>query len=1806
MKIFKILSKRGLALFLVLTMCMSLLPTTALAAELAEATHTHNEDGWICVEESKLICEYEEHTHDETCWETSEAPEEPVCGLEESEGHQHDEACYAEEASLTCGQEESEEHTHDEACYSTETVLTCTLEETEGHAHGEDCFAEGEKTLVCELEEHKHGEKCYESEWTCTEPSDDVKAFLRAVKAIPEEITPENVEEAEARIAEATEAWQHMSGADRTNASVVEANAVLENAKIAVEAAKEAVPEEPVAEEPTETPVQETVIPEGAVVVTPDKLLKAAVGRTVTMESFFGLVQSSNVVANKTPESLTFVVGGEEKVFTYKDANTYTEQVAVTESAILLDNAEATVYAQGEAAIKDGAETLAEGLGSTYGLTVELGSGLALNNLQTQINAASEIILTSPSEGTSYTFTGTLTIPTGKTVTVKNTAIWRGGGTGYDGPLFRVESGAMLNLESMFLHGTENDDKCTERYDAQGLWAKGPLVEVCSDGILNLNNGAYLHGNGHNGNGGGVYVHSGGTLNFNEGAQIVNCDAVNGGGVCLENDAAVNLWNASIEGCRAIGGSGDDVWYHTITGDSRLDGKKIVVTVLASSNIPGEPSVSQYGPNAYTWVTSSYTVGNTDEVFSNNAATYIRKEIFSDPNFAVNGGAQGVGSSAEKYLIGIDWDQVCAAVAGKGNVTTTNGVALTTGNQNSYTAYPYVAKLQEDGWHIDCVIVPKDDVKLTYELNLQGYIDNLNGFEAPSGKTYAKGATVTVDSAMYKEQPVKVGEGISVTKDGKNATLYFLGWRIDPPIAPEEAADYMEPDETFAIQQHTTLYGVWATEYTTYTVKFDVNGGKETITDQTVKHGEKATEPTDPAKDQAVFEGWTLNGSAYDFNAEVTGSITLVAQWADDKIGTDPENPDKPDGVPDKYQVTVVFASINGTVDGKTQAERVVTLVDSEGKWSETGSYTLTAKDIPAAAPVDGYTGEGTWDVNPEGVEISKDSEKLYFVITFERERYKTFVEFYFDGEKDEAVTIEGEDYFESILTITPEVELDHNGKHYALDKVENNDLRVSTDTAKNVVSVYYGLDENADMVPDKYQVSVMFAGVNGTVDGKTQAERVVTLVDDDGKWSETGSYSLTDEDIPVTAPAEGYTGVGAWDVNPEGVEISKDSEKLYFVITFEREQYKTFVEFYFDGEKDEDVTIEGEDYFESILTITPEVELDHNGKHYALDKVENNDLRVSTDPAKNVVSVYYGLDENADMVPDKYQVTVTYTATNGSVSFSQVFVTLFDGEGNWSENGTGYLTEDQIPIATSNTGYVGKMWTPEEPTTEVAITGNVEFHVEWSKGNFNYTVNYLNEEGGAVLHDAKTESARFESVIASADEVIAIDGYVFDHASVGTLTIGADAARNVINLYYAADTMVDPTVPEGDRPTTGGDGIADKYQARVTFVVENGTWTGGTTSQSAVVTLMKGGVPAVDGTYRIPADRVPNSNPNMGYLRGSWDRNPNGAIINGDTKFTFTYALIPVIPPVTPPGGGGGGGGTTIPDGPTPLVPDPGTTITDQDVPLAAPGLNNTDHFDYIKGYVIDGQILVRPEANITRAEVATIFFRLMTKEFREANWATENDFTDVKKGDWYNNAISTCTKAGILKGYEDGTFKPNQTISREEFAAIAARFASEEVPAGGMFKDIAGRWSEKDIERAAAMGWIKGSNGLFRPVDKITRAEVIVIVNRMLDRVPDADHMLPDMKTFADNTPDMWWYADVQEATNSHEYDRAEDGVTGIWTSLLPEQDWAALEEEWATAADTNVADVAPKPGAEGEKPEEGAKEPETAGGSDGNGEE
>ena len=211
---------------------------------------------------------------------------------------------------------------------------------------------------------------------------------------------------------------------------------------------------------------------------------------------------------------------------------------------------------------------------------------------------------------------------------------------------------------------------------------------------------------------------------------------------------------------------------------------------------------------------------------------------------------------------------------------------------------------------------------------------------------------------------------------------------------------------------------------------------------------------------------------------------------------------------------------------------------------------------------------------------------------------------------------------------------------------------------------------------------------------------------------------------------------------------------------------------------------------------------------------------------------------------------------------------------------------------------------------------------------------------------------------------------------------------------------------------------------------------------------------------------------------------------------------------------------------------------------------LNLDDHDAYIQGYP-DGR--VKPENNITRAEVATIFYRLLTDDAREYFWSNDSGFSDVKPGDWYNTAVSTMVNAGILTGYNDGTFRPNDPITRAEFATIAARFLSDPYSLQDRFYDTEGHWAEVYINRAAEVGWINGYNdGSFRPDQAITRAEAVTLVNNVLGREPHADYMLDNMITWPDNPKSAWYYEDIQEATNSHDYRWSSGKRYEIWTSL------------------------------------------------------
>ena len=271
----------------------------------------------------------------------------------------------------------------------------------------------------------------------------------------------------------------------------------------------------------------------------------------------------------------------------------------------------------------------------------------------------------------------------------------------------------------------------------------------------------------------------------------------------------------------------------------------------------------------------------------------------------------------------------------------------------------------------------------------------------------------------------------------------------------------------------------------------------------------------------------------------------------------------------------------------------------------------------------------------------------------------------------------------------------------------------------------------------------------------------------------------------------------------------------------------------------------------------------------------------------------------------------------------------------------------------------------------------------------------------------------------------------------------------------------------------------------------------------------------------------------------------PNNTLIN-DFLIMFDNVerpgASPDRPTVNEPGAGGGAG---TPGRPTPTIPFSPT------------------HHAYMVG---DNNGMIRPNASITRAEVATIFFRLVTDDYRTQMWTQQNRFPDVQIDNWFNNAVSTMTNAAIFTGMPDGTFQPQRAITRAEFAVAMTRFFTG-LPMEGanMFLDVAGHWAAREINAAARMGWVTGfPNGNFAPDQAITRAEAAALVNRILLRLPrtTAD-LLPGMVVWPDNANvNSWFYLYIQEASNSNEFVMQADGIHKTWTELLRPRAWEVLE--------------------------------------------
>ena len=299
-------------------------------------------------------------------------------------------------------------------------------------------------------------------------------------------------------------------------------------------------------------------------------------------------------------------------------------------------------------------------------------------------------------------------------------------------------------------------------------------------------------------------------------------------------------------------------------------------------------------------------------------------------------------------------------------------------------------------------------------------------------------------------------------------------------------------------------------------------------------------------------------------------------------------------------------------------------------------------------------------------------------------------------------------------------------------------------------------------------------------------------------------------------------------------------------------------------------------------------------------------------------------------------------------------------------------------------------------------------------------------------------------------------------------------------------------------------------------------------------------------GSYTVaPAQTTSQSR----YTFSGWRADGIGDIVTSLENLQQDVKLVGVWSYRSSGGSSGGGGGRK----PTVTIPD--------DVPT---GLNGDDHFAYIVGYP-DGN--VKPGGNITRAEVATIFFRLLTEDVRTANSTQANSLSDVSRGQWFNHAISTLSSMGIVKGNPDGTFDPDAPITRAEFAAIAARFDDKNTNTTSNFSDIASHWAKDEIGVAANKGWINGyPDSTFRPDQYITRAEAMTLVNRVLNRLPEkSEDLLDDMIKWPDNADaSVWYYLAVQEATNSHDYsDKSNADKYEKWTKIRDARDWTLLEK-------------------------------------------
>ena len=894
--------------------------------------------------------------------------------------------------------------------------------------------------------------------------------------------------------------------------------------------------------------------------------------------------------------------------------------------------------------------------------------------------------------------------------------------------------------------------------------------------------------------------------------------------------------------------------------------------------------------------------------------------------------------------------------------------------------------------------------------------------------------------------------------------------------------------------------------------------------------------------------------SRYDLTRLFSGKTTVVV--TNQRVGTlavtknvvvDDTSSDRPD--PDAaYRVTVTLSRngkpVNDTVACKDSAHELQSVRFDKGKavLSLKADQTITFPDLPAGT---------AWTV--------EETE------TLSSDRWRT------------TVTVNDQS---SPLTASGTIDRADRDSVVITNRYAHYDKYAAAVTEQFKVRKIYTTGVGHSIYPGR--VSFVLKDANGSaiqtifVDGEARAEFDIL------RFNTTGTYTYTVEEVNGLVDGMHYDPtVYTVDitVTENDAEHRLDAAVTWRDNAYDAEKGLTFTNTYVEPKGS--LSIKKTVNIVDNSTETPNLDTDTypivvtltNGSSHITGAVTCTDSR---DP--NHTSVTFDSDGKATLSL-KHNQTITLTGLPVGTTWTVCEGTLTNAE-RWDTTvsaSTGGIVTDKVAsgkIESTNqndTVNITNTYTPNGGEIVPGGTGALSISKEIGEGiaattEFDFTVAVSGASGNysATLNGADT-TVTFENGSAAVKKLKGGDTLVIKGLPAGASYTVTEQNADKYNVTYdpaAPDKIVkDETVTchvtnelKNSKPDTGsltirktvGEGIDTSldFQFSITLTYPNQTRETRTLTVPANGSVTISDLP-VDTLYAVTETTT-------GYTVTA--TNATGRIPVGGTTAAFHNALT----------GGDDGPGPGPGPGPNPGGDDGGT-----------PALNRRDHYAYIIGYP-DGD--VHPQGNITRAEVATIFFRLLRDPVRTQYWSQTNGYSDVPGNKWYNNAISTLSNMGIICGYPDGSFRPDAPITRAELTKIAAGFFSDPRVAAtydGRFSDVHGaEWYISYLMTALEEGLIEGyPDGSFRPNRPITRAETCTIVNRTLGRKPEKDHLLPesDMINWPDNiNRNIWYYAQMQEATNSHDYrwTSVYSEVCEQWTAKLAERDWAALERAWSHA--------------------------------------